>query len=636
MDPMKMHHCLLGWPGFDLQKWSRLAALTFSLVLAATLKAADYVNVQGGSWFNPATWSPEAYPLTGDNVTITNASISLTFSNALHLQLNNLSMSNSMLDLSDNSGLGTFALAGSASHWTNSSFQGAMLQSGTLVMAGNNSFGNGTMVTNQGTMRQTGSGTLSTFLTTLINLSPGTYDLDGDGTMVDAYGGLGGDDLFNAGTLRKSSGTNTATILIRFINQGGSIEVDSGILSLADASDCSNATIHVATGAALDLTGGHDGYWSGTMTGSGGGHVLLRSGNLYASPALMLDFPDDVFSWTDGNLNGTVTNLGTMTLSGTNNVFASTLFVNAGWFRHTNTASLDLFERTVQNLPGATYDLEDDGSFSGGNFGIWGVFENRGLFRKSGGGGVSMLEGNHFDNYGGTIEVDTGAVQFAYFIQTNGITRLAGGNITGATFYFNGGLLTGSGSVTGNVVNAGATLSPGTGLGTMNIVGNYTQAGSGTLYLTLGGTNAGEFAQLDVSTNAQLAGELAVTLTNGYQPAAGDTFQILSCSNCSGTFQPAAGFPSGISITYSNSGVFLVVTGEVSIPPQISLPQVIGGNFEFNFISVSNQSYTIQQNADLATTNWLNLTNITGDGSRQQFAMPVTNVGQQFFRVRSP
>jgi hypothetical protein len=51
---------------------------------------------------------------------------------------------------------------------------------------------------------------------------------------------------------------------------------------------------------------------------------------------------------------------------------------------------------------------------------------------------------------------------------------------------------------------------------------------------------------------------------------------------------------------------------------------------------VSNQSYTVQHNGDLATTNWVSDTNFTGNGSLMQLVAPVTNAPQRFFRVRQP
>jgi hypothetical protein len=76
-----------------------------------------------------------------------------------------------------------------------------------------------------------------------------------------------------------------------------------------------------------------------------------------------------------------------------------------------------------------------------------------------------------------------------------------------------------------------------------------------------------------------------------------------------------------------------------SLPPiatQILSPQLAGGNFTFSFQTVSNQSYTVEQNADLTTTNWIPCANHFGDGSLFHFTVPATNHGTLFFRLREP
>jgi len=84
--------------------------------------------------------------------------------------------------------------------------------------------------------------------------------------------------------------------------------------------------------------------------------------------------------------------------------------------------------------------------------------------------------------------------------------------------------------------------------------------------------------------------------------------------------------------------VFLNVTSPVPVlvvSPPVNGTPVIGTNVVFQFATASNQSYTVQANDDLATTNWVLYTNIVGNGSVSQFQAPVTAI-QLFFRVSQP
>jgi hypothetical protein len=166
----------------------------------------------------------------------------------------------------------------------------------------------------------------------------------------------------------------------------------------------------------------------------------------------------------------------------------------------------------------------------------------------------------------------------------------------------------------------------------------YAQNG-GSLTIALGGPNANQCGQLAVGGIAALNGPLNVILANGYVPVVGDQFQILSCSQFSGTFS-STNVPAGMTVSYRHNiqglpeYVYLVVTGIV--PAQVQSPGMSGGNFTFNFGTASGQSYTVQQNTNLTTTNWTFYINISGNGSIYQFATPVTNIPQRFFRVGSP
>lgn len=71
--------------------------------------------------------------------------------------------------------------------------------------------------------------------------------------------------------------------------------------------------------------------------------------------------------------------------------------------------------------------------------------------------------------------------------------------------------------------------------------------------------------------------------------------------------------------------------------PQILSVNVLGNNFGMSFLTVSSQSYTVQANLDLTTTNWFACTNFSGNGLIMPVAVPISNgISQEFFRVKQP
>jgi hypothetical protein len=222
------------------------------------------------------------------------------------------------------------------------------------------------------------------------------------------------------------------------------------------------------------------------------------------------------------------------------------------------------------------------------------------------------------------------------------LTNLATGTITitadvstdGSGTIGNAGLLrkagtTGTTTLNVDFVNTGVIEVDS---GTLAVPGGFSM-GAGALTVALSGIGTGQFGQLAVSGSVTLNGTLNVILTNNFVPAISNQFQIVSCTSRSGTFA-SVNVPAGISVTYSNSGVYLVVTRP--LPVQILSPQLINGELSFGFDTASNQSYSILQNTNLATTNWVLYTNFSGNGSLMLFDVPVTNTPQQFFRVSEP
>jgi hypothetical protein len=97
------------------------------------------------------------------------------------------------------------------------------------------------------------------------------------------------------------------------------------------------------------------------------------------------------------------------------------------------------------------------------------------------------------------------------------------------------------------------------GQGSLN--GSFRQTPTGSLQLDISGTTAGEeYDVLDVTTTADLDGQLIVDVLDGFEPADTDQFHILRRSNGSGEFDAVqvSGAPGyAFSVDYRSNGVFL-------------------------------------------------------------------------------
>jgi hypothetical protein len=133
-----------------------------------------------------------------------------------------------------------------------------------------------------------------------------------------------------------------------------------------------------------------------------------------------------------------------------------------------------------------------------------------------------------------------------------------------------GALLQGTGSIFGNVVNAG-TLSPGDAPGTITIIGNFTQGPTGTFNVQI--FSPQNYSQLIVTGHASLAGTLHLTLASGFHLVAGEQFIILRAGQgISGTFSTISS-SSPVNVTYSNGVVDVIglSTSKPAVPPVLHL-----------------------------------------------------------------
>ncbi len=219
----------------------------------------------------------------------------------------------------------TFDFPAGLFQWTGGTLSvppGATLNlDGTVALVGTagEALGGGGTVNVGGTINQSGTGNLfiagSGNTATTVVLSKGSkYNLAADSGI--AQGGGDGGILDNLGTITKTGGLNSSVISTSFNNLGAAISVQKGTLTIASAGGASSGgTFTVATGAALDLTGGQTVDYAGTYSGSGGGQIQLNSGTLVVaggSAGTTFSFPAGLFRWNGGMIN---TNNSTLTIS---------------------------------------------------------------------------------------------------------------------------------------------------------------------------------------------------------------------------------------------------------------------------------------------------------------------------------
>jgi hypothetical protein len=161
----------------------------------------------------------------------------------------------------------------------------------------------------------------------------------------------------------------------------------------------------------------------------------------------------------------------------------------------------------------------------------------------------TKLESGAIELKGGVLH-DEGAIGDSTSIFNE--TTLASVTLTGGT-------LTGTGTVEGPLNVTAGSVAPGAD-GKLTVAGNYTQEAGGTLAIGIAGTTPGTgFDQLLVGGSATLGGTLSVADEDGFTPAFGDTFKIISgASSREGTFASVGGPSAGLyGVEYNPDGATL-------------------------------------------------------------------------------
>jgi hypothetical protein len=132
---------------------------------------------------------------------------------------------------------------------------------------------------------------------------------------------------------------------------------------------------------------------------------------------------------------------------------------------------------------------------------------------------------------------------------------------------FLSGVLEGSGTITGNVTNAGL-LKPGTATspGLLTINGTYTQTSTGQFLVKLAGTGLPgvNFDRLSVASMATLAGTIQVSFLNNFTPPQSSSFPVIGFASSDGDFATKSGFAIG-SVANGNAAALVESFGPSSL-----------------------------------------------------------------------
>ena len=415
----------------------------------------------------------------------------------------------------------------------------------------------------------------------LTNTPKGIIDFQGDGAIY-AFGAGGQITLVNEGVIRKSAGTTSSFEPGGYDGAGGSFDAVTGTLVIGNTTD---------EGGYLAI--------AGTLTGTGS---IAIAGQLAATSAgATLDFVSaGGADWTGGDISGgstiggTVTNAGTLTLTGTaQHEFGGTIdntgsIVQQGGYLGLDGQTGIGLPNTVLNNSGL-YDLQGDGVVTN-NYEIGALFDNTGTLTRSAGADTGSVDPNEFASTGlvsvsaGTLDIATngevasntlsggsweasnGATLDLGAIETNNATIVLDG--AGSTLTDLSGLSSNAGrldvtggatlTTTGDLANTGTlTVGPSS---TVTVGGDFSQAAGGTLATVIDGTPASHaYGTLAVTGTASLGGTFEAALATGFGPTSGDVYQPVSFASATGAFA-AVTLPAALKATVEAQHVSLAVT----------------------------------------------------------------------------
>ena len=415
-----------------------------------------------------------------------------------------------------------------------------------------NAAANNTFLSMEGSVMLTGAGkvTISNGNAYIRDNGPGT--LTNVNNTISGVGTIGNDGL-------------------TFINQAAGIvnANTSGAVLLVDANGAVNQGLFEATGSGILQVNAPLNNQGGTINAGNASQVqLLASADIQGG--LLSSASEATFfgvtqggAILDGITNGVLTNAAAFTMSnGTDTQLLGNL---------NNTGSINVAGAANNTFlyVGDAVTLTGSGTLTLANGNTYFRQEGSGTLTNSGNSitGPGNFQVPTFTQTAGFIQIPSGYSEaLTTFAIGGGNAQIDGGlSVSSGVSTSGSGFISGTGTISSPIADSG--IAEGGDIpaaGVLTVSSSYTQSASGSYEVALGGLTAGtQYSQLHVAGAASLAGALNIRFTNGFTPASGNQFTILTAGSVGGTFSAinSPSLPAGLgwSVAYNSTSVVLTV-----------------------------------------------------------------------------
>lgn len=202
-----------------------------------------------------------------------------------------------------------------------------------------------------------------------------------------------------------------------------------------------------------------------------------------------------------------------------------------------------------------------------------------------------------------------------------------------------GGVLTGSGVIQGNLTNNGGFIAPGDPAGSLLVTGDFAQGPEGTLVMEAAGGAAGQFDQFLVGGAASLGGKLEMRFIGGYVPLLNDLLNPMGFASATGAF---VSISSNAQLEVTPTGLGAVLDPAQALQPGgfpifvTDAQRLEGGNFLLRGKGQPASRYTIE--ASPSPTDFRPIDTVTAapDGTFEFQDVNAPGFAKRFYRAAGP